>query len=68
MSYNVGESYGWPYVTKGITLDLWYGVPVTLEENVKRLHKELFNEENYEPSDKVKDISGKIINKTGTGK
>ncbi len=65
MSYNVGESYGWPYVTKGITLDLWYGVPVTLEENVKRLHKELFNEENYEPSDTVKRISDKIIKKTG---
>lgn len=65
MSYHVGESYGWPYVTKGITLDLWYGVPVTLEENVKRLHKELFGEENYEPSDTVKRISNKIIKKTG---
>lgn len=65
MSYSVGESYGWPYVTKGITLDLWYGVPVTLEENVKQLHRELFDEENYEPSDTVKRISNKIIKKTG---
>ena len=41
------------------------GVPVTLEKNVKQLHEELFDEENYEVSDKVKEISKEIINKTG---
>ncbi len=65
MNYKIIESIGWPYETKGITLDRWYGVPVTLEENVKRLHKEAFGEENYEPSTNVKEISNKIINKTG---
>ncbi len=35
-------------------------IPVTLEENVKRLHKFLFDEENYEPSEPVKEISRQI--------
>ena len=65
MNFKVTESIGWPYKTKGITLDRWYGVPVTLEENVKRLHQEAFGEENYEPTNTVKEISNKIINKTG---
>lgn len=64
-TYNITESKGWPYEIRGITLDRWYGVPVNLEANVKELHKDLFNDENYEPSNKVKDISQNIINKTG---
>ena len=64
-SFKVTDSIGWPYETKGITLDRWYGVPVTLEENVKQLHKEIFGEENYIPSEKVKEISDDIINDTG---
>lgn len=65
MSYNVQDSIGWPYDTKGITLDRWYGVPVTLESNVKQLHEEVFGQSDYEPTQTVKDISNKIINKTG---
>lgn len=65
LSYNVTDSEGWPYETRGITLNLWYGIPVTLEENVKQLHKNLFGEENYEPSETVKSISNQIIQKTG---
>ena len=34
-SYKVNDNIGWPYKTQGITLDRWYGVPVTLETNVK---------------------------------
>ena len=64
-SFNITESIGWPYETKGITLDRWYGVPVTLESNVKQLHNELFGEENYEPSENVKQVSNAIIEKTG---
>ena len=67
-SYKVTNSIGWPYEKRGITLDRWYGVPVTLEENVTRLHKEVFNEEDYVPSETVKNISNRIINKTGYGK
>lgn len=64
-SFNIKESLGWPYETKGITLDRWYGVPVTLESNVKKLHQEAFEQEDYEVSETVKNISDQIINKTG---
>ena len=67
-SYKITDSIGWPYETKGITLDRWYGIPVTLENNVKRLHQEAFDETDYIPSDTVKDISNQIIEKTGYSK
>ncbi len=62
---NISESIGWPYTTKGITLDRWYGVPVTLESNVIQLHKEAFEQPDYVPSGTVKTISNQIIQKTG---
>ena len=64
-SFKVTGSLGWPYDTKGITLDRWYGVPVTLQSNVERLHKEAFEQEDYESSDTVKEMSAAIIKKTG---
>ncbi len=64
-SVNITNSIGWPYDTRGITLDRWYGVPITLESNVTRLHKEVFEEEDYVASDTVKKISQDIIEKTG---
>ena len=67
-SFNITESKGWPYETKVITLDRWYGVPVTLESNVKQLHQELFGEADYEPSENVKTVSNQIIQKTGYNK
>ena len=64
-SFKIGESMGWPYETKGITLDRWYGVPVTLESNVTKLHKEIFGQTEYEATETVQEISNKIIKKTG---
>lgn len=64
-SIKITDSIGWPYETKGITLDRWYGVPITLESNVTRLHKEVFGETDYVPSETVKQISNDIIEKTG---
>ena len=64
-SINVSDSQGWPYDVKGITLNAWYGVPVTLESNVIELHKELFGQEDYQVSDTVKEMSDAIINRTG---
>ena len=61
----VETSLGWPYVTRGVTFDNYYGIPVTLESNVKKLHAEAFGEENYVVSDTVKAISNQIIKKTG---
>lgn len=63
--YKVTNSIGWPYETKGITLDRWYGVPVTLESNVVKLHADAFGEKNYAVSNTVKSISDQIIRKTG---
>ena len=65
LNYKITESIGWPYKTQGITLNSWYGVPVTLESNVKKLHQELFGQEDYEPTETVKNISNKIVKKTG---
>lgn len=64
-SIKVTDSIGWPYETRGITLDRWYGVPITLESNVTRLHQEVFEETDYVPSDTVKQISQEIVDKTG---
>ena len=67
-SFKITDSIGWPYETKGITLDRWYGIPITLESNVTRLHQEVFGETDYVPSDNVKQISNEIIEKTGYSK
>lgn len=67
-SFKISESIGWPYKTQGITLDRWYGVPVTLQSNVSQLHKEAFDEADYTPSETVKTISNSIVTKTGYGK
>lgn len=40
-------------------------IPVDLEANVKKLHKFLFNVDNYEPSAAVKEYSAKIHQDTG---
>lgn len=65
LSFDITESLGWPYNVKGITTTAWYGVPVTLESNVIRLHKELFGQEDYKVSDTVKEMNDAIIKKTG---
>lgn len=66
VSYKISGSVGWPYKVKGTTINkIWYGVPVNLEENVRKMHKEMFNEDSYEPSETVKNISESIKRKTG---
>ena len=63
--YNIVDNFGWPYDVKEYISDQWYAAPVTLEENVTKLHQEIFNDKDYEPTDAVKEISNKIIEKTG---
>ena len=65
MNYIVSTSIGWPYEVKGITLDRWYGVPVTLESNVIKLHQELFDDPDYTLPESIKTTSNSIIKKTG---
>lgn len=65
-SFNVVDSFGWPYNTDGFTSNgVWYGAPINLQKNVSTLHKDLFGEENYVPTDTVKSISDNIIKVTG---
>lgn len=63
--YNISDSIGWPYNVEGFSSDAWYAVPVSLEDNVSELHKELFDEEDYTPSTTVQEISDDIIYQTG---
>lgn len=64
-SFNITDSVGWPYETRGTTSGIYYGVPVTLESNVEKLHKEVFEQPDYVVSETVKTISNQIIKKTG---
>lgn len=60
-SYNVNENFGWPYNTSGQMINgVWYGMPHDLESDVSKLHKQLFNQDNYQVSEKVHEISEKI--------
>ena len=66
MSFNINDSFGWPYQTYGKLINkVWYGIPLNLQNNVSQLHSALFDEENYEPTETVKNISNNIIQKTG---
>ena len=69
-TYSVSNSMGWPYEVKGATINkVWYGVPVTLESNVKKLHEDIYSKQtDYEVSSKVKEISSQIIKKSGYNK
>ena len=67
-SLKISESIGWPYETKGITLDRWYGVPITLESNVTQLHQQVFGQTDYVVTDEIKTISNSIVTKTGYSK
>ena len=63
--YKITDSTGWPYDVSGYSSDAWYGVPVTLESNVKEFHQNIFGNSDYTPSDTVEEISDSIINETG---
>ena len=64
-SYEMTDSVGWPYTTRGWTGNAWYGPPVTLYTNVVQLHEELFAQDGYEPTQDVNDISARISATTG---
>ncbi|MCR5034826.1 MAG: LCP family protein [Clostridia bacterium] len=43
----------------------WYGPPINLTNNVSKLHAQFFNQEGYEPSATVQEISAEISALTG---
>ena len=66
VSFNIKESFGWPYSTTGVHINgQFYGPAATLESNVVKLHKEVFGQEDYVVNDTVKAISDEIEEKTG---
>ena len=66
MNIDISESNGWPEETQGSTIGgVYYGVPVNLEDNVAKLHEELFDQADYTCSETVQNISNQIISKTG---
>lgn len=64
-SYNMTDSVGWPYEVRDWTGAAYYGIPVTLEANVSRLHEEFFGQVEYAPTQDVLDISVSIAAQTG---
>lgn len=69
--YKLGENTGFP-IDKATDTVSGLGsivIPVSLEDNVKKLHEFLFGtEEGYTPSDKVQSISNKIVARVGQKK
>lgn len=69
--YKLGENTGFP-IDKATDTVSGLGsivIPVSLEDNVKKLHEFLFGtEEGYTPSDKVQSISDKIVARVGQKK
>lgn len=69
--YKFGENTGFP-IDKATDTISGLGsivIPVSLEDNVKKLHEFLFGtEEGYTPSDKVQSISNKIVARVGQKK
>ena len=66
LNYNLVSTNGFPYqVTTSEKVKNHRGVsfviPIGLEQNVKQLHQELFNDDSYEASDKVKEIDSDIV-------
>ena len=61
---NITDNFGWPYHKEGKMINkVYYSVPTSLEEDVKELHKQLFNEDDYTPSETVQSIDKKIDKK-----
>ena len=66
-NYSLGETTGFPFEKNTTTLGNKGSVvvPCDLESNVKQLHVFLYDDNEYEPTDTVKNNSAQIINDTG---
>lgn len=64
--YNITTSEGFPYKWADYEpAGVYYLAPRNLEENVIKLHQELFSEEDYKVSSTLQKISDNLITKTG---
>lgn len=65
-SYDIEDMTGWPFKPADYQpAGVYYTVPRNLEEQVKELHKFLFDKEDYVVSTELKAISDKLIKQTG---
>lgn len=67
MDYKLGDTSGFPFAMYTETLGSKGSVviPATLSDNVTALHKFLFDDDNYKPSNQVVKISKAIVSDTG---
>lgn len=64
--YEIVDQAGFPFEKEGGKIGgIWYVIPNNLELSVKHLHMYLFEDEEYEPSAKVKSISAALDKKMG---
>lgn len=64
--YHIAESSGFPFERDTAWVEKKdCVVPVTLESNVVSLHQFLYQQENYQPSASVKEVSAYIVKQTG---
>lgn len=64
--YKINGSFGWPFDYDGWYSGFgWYDVPITLKSNVVKLHKRLFGQKNYKPTDRVIRYSRMVSKDTG---
>ena len=64
-SFEIESKGGWPYdwhLYWDSDMSFYYFLPETLESNVVRLHKELFEQKDYTASETLKKISKRISN------
>jgi len=65
--YTVASTTGFPFdmTTKTLAISGSTVIPIILEDNVRQLHKFLFDVDDYQPSISVQAVSDAIIEKTG---
>lgn len=62
----ISDSKGWPYTWDGAQIEgVWYDVPITLNTNDVDLHKDIFRQKKYKPSQTVKEINDLIVYQSG---
>ena len=77
INYKIVNKFGFTYNSRSMALDLkdyyegttkgidYYDVPLSLTEDVEKLHREVFGEEDYTATEKVKEIDAKIKETAG---
>ena len=62
--YDIKDSQAYPFDSFDERYDgIYYGFPTTVESNVIKAHKYLFDTKDYKPSDELKQISEKVENR-----